>query len=377
MYLQKDVIRDSVSLTLNDTYKLDLPETGILLGLYVNVVAKMATANPTAALNTWRPVDWLDNFSIIANGSTVVKSLSFKQLAFLSAIDQKVIPPVKWLEYSQPTNREWYLCNFGRFWGDVAYGLDLSKFDSVELQVKNSLTSTYCQNLYLTLIGLYLRDAAGGVGGYMRTEEWRKWTTVADETKYMDLPTENPIRRIILQAIPAVDSTSKVSKRNFFELMNDVELNLKTGVLRVYKGSLYNLMALNQFEVGFEPITHGIIYHTADKGFETGVGYTTGMALSGESKSGSPNTAVPTVEGDNNTCTQTVESYAGDEPIGWVAFGQGLHNCVLVPFDQDPNPYNWLDPEASKVVQLNIHTENNASSASGTNIVVLDRLVRA
>ena len=377
MYLQKEYLRENLSMTLNDTYKLDLPETGVLLGLMVKVVAKMATGNPTAALNTWRPIDWLDNLSIIANGATVIKSLSFKQLAFLNAVDQKVVPPAKWLEYSQPFQREWYLCNFGRYWGDIGYGLDLSKFDSVEFQLKNSLTSTYGQTLTLSLMALYLRDAPGGVGGYLRTEEWRKWTTVADETKYLDLPTEYPIRRIVLQPVPAVDSTTKVSKRNFFDLMDDVELNLKTGVLRVYKGGLDDLAALNCFEMGLEPVTHGIIYHTADRGFEVGVGYVTGMALSGEGKTGSPNTAVPTVEGDNNVCTQTVESYAGDELIGWVAYGQGLHNCVLVPFDQDPNPYNWLDHEASKVVQLNIHTENASNSAGGVNTVLLERLVRA
>jgi len=376
MYLQKEYLRENIALTLNDTYKLDLPETGILLGLLIKVVAKMQTANPTAALNTWRPVDWLDNFSVIANGASVIKSISGKQLAFLSAIDQGVVPPAKWLEYSQPYNREWYVMNFGRKWGDKELGLDLSKFDSVEFQLKNSLTSTYGQNLWLSIMALYLREAPGAPIGYMNTEEWRKWTTVADETKYLDLPTSHIIRRLILQAIPAVDSTTKVSKRNFFELMDDVELNLKTGVLRVYKGGLDDLAALNLFETGLLPLTHGIIYHTADKGFEVGVGYVTGMALSSESKSGTAATVIPTIEGDNNVCTQIAEAYTSDEPIGWFAIGQGLHNCVVFPFDQDPSPYSWLDPEASKVVQLNIHTENAANSASGTNIVVLDRLVR-
>jgi len=376
MYLQKDVIRDSVALTLNDTYKLDLPETGILLGLYLNFVTVMATGNPTASLNTWRPIDWMDNLSIIADGSSVIKSLSFKELAFLNAVDQRVIPPVKWLEYSQPYNREWYLVNFGRQWGDKDFGLDLSKFNSVELQIKNSLTSTYAQSLTATIIGLYLRDSAAGVAGYLRTEEWRKWTTVADETKYLDLPTENVIRRILLQATPAVDATTKISKCNFFDLMNDVEVSLKTGVLRVYKGGLDDLVALNQFELGFQAQAHGIVYHTADRGFETGVGYVTGMALSSESKTGVAATVIPTIEGDNNVGTQKPEAYTPDQPIGFVALGQGLHNCVLLPFDQDPNPFNWLDPEASKVVQVNVRTKNDSSAASGTNIVVLDRLVR-
>jgi hypothetical protein len=376
MYIQKEYLRENIGLTLNDTYKLDLPESGTLLGLMVKIVGQMATANPTAGLNTWRPIDWMDNLSIIANGATVIKSMSFKQLAFLSAIDQKVVPPTKWLEYSQPYCREWYLLNFGRFWGDTQLGLPLEKFDSVELQIKNSLTSTYCQNLWLSLMACYLRDAPGGTQGYMRTEEWRKWTTVADETQYLNLPTEYPIRRIVFQPVPAVDATTKVSKCSFFNLMDDVELNLKTGVLRVYKGGLDDLAALNLFETGFTPMTHGIIYHTADRGFETGIGYQTGMALSAQVKTGVAATVIPTVEGDNNTCTQIMEAYTPDQPVGWFAIGQALHNCVVFPFDQDANPYTWLDPEASKVVQCNVHTQNAASAASGANILLLDRLVR-
>ena len=376
MYLQKEYLRKDVSLTLNDTYKLDLPETGVLLGLMLKIVAKMQTGNPTAALNTWRPIDWIDNVSIIADGSTVLKSLSGKQLAFLSAVDQGVVPPTKWLEYSQPYQREWYLLNFGRFWGDIELGLNLAAFNSVEFHLKNSLSATYGQSITLSLMALYLRDYSAAPAGYMRTEEWRRWTTVADETQYLNLPTELPIRRLILQALPAVDSTTKVAKRNFTDLMDDLELNLQTGRLRVYKGGLDDLAALNVFESGFEPMTHGIIYHTADKGFDTGVGYVTGMALSAEVKSGTAATVIPTVEGDNNVSTQIMEAYTGDEPVGWFAIGQGLHNCVVFPFDQSGNPADWLDPEREKVVQLNIHTENNSNAASGSNIVVLDRIVR-
>jgi hypothetical protein len=376
MYWQKEIIRDSVSLDLNSTYKLDLPETGILNSLMLYVVGRHQTGNPTGSINLWRPRDYIDNISVIANGATVVKSLTARQLAFLTMLDQKVVPPAKWIEYSQNYNREVYLLNFGRFFGDKEMGLDLSKFDSVELQVKNVMTNTYFQSLTLTIVANYLREAAGGLVGYMRTENWRSWTTVADETKYLDLPTEHVIRRIALQALPDVDSTTKMAKTTFWNLMYDIEANLKTGVLRMYKGGLEKLAFINAFEIGLIPQTAGFIYHAADKGFEVGVGYPWFATVGANTKDDAGAAVIPTMSSEENTNTQKMETYEGDTTPAWVVNGLAYENCVLLPFDQDPNPYTWLDPEANKVVQLNIKTRNDSNAAGGTNNVVLDRLVR-
>lgn len=375
MYFQQEYLREAVAATRNDTYKLDLPDTGILSSLLLRLHGKPATGNPFASQNKWRLIDFIDKIEVILNGATICKSLTGMQAQYLAFMDQRVVAPTKWSEYSEPTLREYILINFGRWFGDTQYGLDLSRFASAELQITNSCDTTNWQDdLKWTILANWIREPAAAPLGYLRSETWRSWTTVADETKYLDLPTEHILRRIILQAIPNVD-TNYLETTSLFDLMDDIELSLQTGVLRVYKGGLDDLLYLNALDLGVQPITGGWTYHNADYGFNVGLGYVDAMALAAGSKDDAGATAPVTVEGDRNSFTQKAESFETDTLIGFLAKGIGYHNCGYFRFDQDPNPASWLDPASRRTVQLNIHTADSSSAANGTNYVVLDRLV--
>ena len=375
MYFQQEYLRESVAATRNDTYKLDLPDTGVLSSILLRLHGKPATGNPFASQNKWRLIDFIDKIEVILNGATICKSLTGMQAQFLAFMDQKVVAPSKWLEYSGPTLREYILINFGRFYGDTQYGLDLSRFASAELQITNSCDTTNWQDdLKWTILANWIREPETPPAGYMRSETWRTWTTVADETQYLDLPTEHVLRRIVLQAIPAVD-TSYLEKTSLFNLMDDIELSLQTGVLRVYKGGLDDLLYLNLLDLGVEPITGGWVYHSADYGFNVGLGYVDAMAIAAGTKDDAEAATIPTIEGDRNSFTQKMESYEADTLVGFLAKGVAYHNCGYFRFDHNPDPRTWLDPAARRSVQLNIHTKNSSSAAGGTNHVVLDRLV--
>lgn len=375
MYIQKDILRENVSLTVNSTYKLDLPEVGKLSSLFLYLEAVTTAGNPMAALSKWRPIDYIDEVAVVVNGATPVKTLNAKQLQFCNLLDFGFVPPHKWLQYSSDYQRDAWVVNFGRFYGDPDYGLDLSKFDSVEFQFKNSMTAALFSATSLTIIAIYLRDHPGEFGGHMRTENWREWTTVANETKYLEIPTSYPIRRIILQAVADL-GTDEESETQIYNVMNDIDLSLKSGLLRVYKGPFEDLMWLNTFETGVFPITGGNIYHTADKGFDVGIGYPTAQLLGAGSKTGAAAATIPSIKGDNNIPTQRHETHEADVMKPFLMQGQALHNCIAIPFDLSPDPFTWLDPEVNKAVLLNITTKNAASAADGTASVVLDRLVR-
>ena len=376
MYFQDEYLRESDGATRNATYKLGLPDTGILGSLYIRLHGKPETGNPFAAVNKWRLIDYLDKFEIILNGSTVCKSLTGLQAQFVSFMDQGTVMPAKWEEYSQPTLRDYLVINFGREFNDTDLGLDLSRFGGVELQITNSCaTADWQDDLKWTVMAHWLREPDVPVKGYMRTEQWRQWTTVADEIKYLNLPTEHTLRRIILQAIPGVDA-SYIENTSLFNLMDDIDLSLKTGVLRVYKGGLDDLLYMNVLDLGVQPITGGWTYHTADKGWNSGLGYVDAMAVAAGSKDDAGATVPVTVEGARNSFTQKSETYEADTLIGYLAKGIAYNNCGFFRFDHNPNPQTWLDPLQRRTVQLNIHTKNSAAAAGGTNTVILDRFVR-
>lgn len=376
MYWQREYIRESDSATRDATYKLDLPDNGLMGTLMLRLEGKKAAGNPLGSVAKWRLIDEIDKIEVIANGSEVIKSITGTQLQFGAFLDQGVVVPAIIEEYSSAYNRIAVPINFGREMYDKQLGLDLSRFNSVELQITNSCsTSHWHDSLSWTTLAYWLRDQPSAFQGYMRSEEWRSWTTVADETRYFDLPTGLPLRRIILQAWPDLDSDEK-EESSPYDLMDDIELNLRTGQVRVYKGGFDDLARENVLDLGVFPFGHGVQYHATGKGFYSGVGRAVVVLAGQTSKESSVSTTPSWLSAQENWGTQFPKNYQADIPSSFLALGYAYMNCVVFRFDHDPSPGAWLNPDQQKTVELNIHTKNDSSAADATNSVVLDRLVR-
>ena len=375
MFLQREYIRENASMTLNSTYQVDLPEHGLLSSILFRVSGSQASGMGQTDLK-WRILDFISKVEIIANGATVIKSLKCDMIQALGFYDQKVVAPDSWRNYATNTQYCYFLLNFGTHYGDMKRALDLSKFSNVELKVTNDATSSEFSDLTLSSMAVYLRDfQPAGLEGYIRTEEWRNWTTAQDETKYFDIPTEHVIRRIVLQAIPGVDGNN-VENTNMFNLMDDVDLTLDTGVIRVYKGGIDDIVRSNLYEYGQHVITEGSEYMTADYGVNVGIGYVTGGAWGAGSQDGAGAAVIPTMETGRTSFTQKPETYEADSPIGFMFKGVAYQNTLVFRFDYENDSNLWLDPERRKTVKLNIHTRDSSSAASGTTKVIMDRLVK-
>lgn len=377
-YWRYSYLRETDAATRNSTYKLEMPDHGLLGSLFLRLHGKPATGNPFATSEKWRLIDYLDKIELIANGDYPIISLTGKQAQFCGALDQKVLMPSKWLEYSGPTVREYILLNFGRWLKDPNMGLDLGAFDSMELQITNSCaTASWQDDLKWSIMALWLEDAGPRpFNGYLKREKWREWTTVADETKYLKIPTSHIIRRLILQAIPDVDANA-LEETSIFDIMNDIEFTFKTGTLRVFKGGIDDLLYLNLLEFNNYMITGGWTYHTADYGFDVGLGYVDRIALAAGTKDDAGATAVPSIEGDRLSFTQKPETYEAGTLLGFIASGIAYHNCGFFDFDGWGVPSDWINPEVYKDVKLDIHTANSVAAADGYAAVCLERFVSA
>ena len=374
MFIQREVIRKGISMSLNGTYKLDLPEHGMLSSLLIRIEGSEKTGYGQG-VERWRIIDEMSKVTVLANASTIIKSLTCKQAQALAFYDQGVLPSAQWRNYATNTQFETMLVNFGRFMGDTQYGLDLSRFNNVELQLTNEATSADFTNLTVTITGIYLRDVpATQFGGYMRTEEWKRWTTVADETKYNDLPTAHKLRRIILQAIPDKDGNF-LYETNMWNVMYDVDLSLDTGQIRVYKGGLDQLMFENLLDHGHHVLIGAWPYQTADYGVDISIGRVGGHVAGAGTQDGAVASAIATLETARGHGTLKPEVYTGDEPYNVIAFGSNPFHTAFFDFGLDGNPNNYLDPDARKTVKLDIKTRNSSSAADGTAAIVLDRFV--
>lgn len=374
-FWQSEYIREGASMTVAQTYILDLPEFGLLGSLLLRIEGTDVSGYGQSG-GAWRVVDEISKVEIIANGATVLKSLTGKQVQALSALDQCVMDPSNWRNYASNTQMCYMLINFGRWFKDPEFGLDLSRFSNVQLKITNTADGTTdFSALTVSVQGIYLRDSgAGAFGGLMRTEEWQAWTTVSNEVKYLNLPTELILRRILLQAIPAVDGTTKVATANMANLMYDVDLSFDTGKIRVFKGGIDDLMRQNLYENYAPFLIAAQPYMNADRGIDVSLGYVLGAVGGAGSKDDGAAATIPTLEDALTSHTIKAETYEGDHPIQVLASGMAPYCVAQFRFDYDPNPATWLNPDQRKTVKLDITTRSGAAYASGRNAVILDRL---
>jgi len=375
MFFQKEYIREVVNLTIPSTYRLDLPEHGLLSSLLLKLEGTDVGAFGQGEAD-WRVIDEISKIEVILDGATIGKSLTGYQAQGLSFFDQGVMPPSTWRNYATNTQVAYVLINFGRFLHDLDYGLDLAKYQNVELRITNTADATDFTVIALSVLGTFLREApAGQFKGFMRSEEWRQWTGVVDETKYLILPTEHILRRVILQAIPNV-SADFVHETGMHNPMDDVAFSLDTGASRIYKGGIDIIVRDNFYDQGKELIVGGQSYQTADDGVDTGLGYTQKVAAVAGSKDGAAAATNLTLEAGMTHGTIKSETYEADSPYLFIAGGLAPFHCLQFRFDYDPNPLTWLNPAERASVLLDIHTRNSASADAGYNAVILDRLVR-
>jgi len=377
MYWQREFLRKGVALPVGSYWREDLPKNGLLGGIQFHL-RRAGITDSMIASQKWRLIDWVSKIEIIGNGATVIKSLPGTALHFVQWADGGGAGPDKHFNYGSSTKRCHLQLNFGRRMFDPVFGLDLSKWDSVEVFVYNDGTSTYFAGDWtVDALCYYLREPVEpGFSGFFRTETWRQWTTVADERKYLELPTEEKIRRIVLQVLPGVDSNN-AAKTTPYTVVDDIELSLRSGVLKVWDASLRELWYENYFDLGRDVIQPLEPYTSDGKGVWTGVGQTLGLAGARMPHAGAQNTYGTCIVPGLDSSTQEREVPTDAEQDSWLVMGLALENCAMFRFDQLDDPAHYLDPALEKTVKLDIHTANDANAAGGTVRVITDRFVPA
>lgn len=375
MYFQSEYLREAATMTRNQTYRIDLPETGLLSTLVMEVSAD-AVSGLGLGGGPWRLLDYLGLVEVIGNGAEVIKSLTAKQLFYLNFLHNKIPPPHFWRNYATNTQFDYIVVCFGRYLNDPDYGLDLSKWDNVELRVTNSATSsTHGNDLSVDVKQHFMRDPGASMfKGHLRSEIWRQWTTVQDETKYNTLPTRWPIATVALECVPGVDGNF-LANTSFTNLADSVQLTLKGGTLKVFNGGIDHLVVENYLEDGQYVRTGGHIDVTADKGVSFSVGRSWARQVGSSSLDGAGSATIPTITGDNTDFTIHPETREADSPIEIAVDGMGLCETVHLWHNHWLDPVRMLDPVAMGPVDLNVHTKNASSAASGTNSILLERLV--
>ncbi len=381
MFVQREVLRSGATMTFGQTYELDLPKDGQLMGL---VLYAHATQNAAPFLTAvkWRLIDYISKIEVIGDGAEIIKSYDGRQALAAAFYDDGREPPHLWRAYSGNTDRQWIPIHFGRRFLDEVYGLDLSRFNQVTLKITNDASSTeYNTHINLDIFALWLREAAASFAGYFREEEWKTWLPVAGAIEYSDLPISLPIRRILLRARPGVDTADAKNNVSLERLLDDIDFTFRTGQVRVFKGNVRTLGYLSMVEGPGRIEVRGAIDRTAGYGFETSVGYVLSAmgAPAGDADSISP---IPNsyMRQDVQESAQESGARSGQGMLNWAVQGWGYMHNIPLWLARKEDLSDMLDPEAQRVAKVNISCRTG-STVSGTHdvarsAIILSRLVR-
>lgn len=381
-YWHREVLRDNVSMAFGETYEYDLPKSGIL-GSLVAYISSTQNGQPfLTAVRKWRLVDYISQIELMGDGSVPIKSFDGVEALAAAFYDDFREPACMWRHYSNTPHRQWIPIHMGRHFMDEEYALDLSRFEQVKLNILNDASATeFTTDIKLTLIAYWLREGVVVPRGYFREEVWKSWAPTAGEWEYSHLPVALPIRRILLEARPAVDTADAKNNSTMHELMDDVEFTYRTGGLRVWRGSLNLLGFLSIMEMPALAQTMAMIDRNDELGFDVGVGYVIGGVKSQGTYTDAPAAYPNTIAAaDIQDSAQEVKSRTADTVHEGLFRGYGYGHCVPLFYARKPELVDILDPEVEKVVDVNVQTKA-AITVTGTdrnarNGIILSRLVR-
>lgn len=183
------------------TEVFDLPKKGIISNLMLETYMVSGTAKASIVSQAA-----FKKIEVIGNGSTVIQSLTGKEVQASQAYDDGRLSQDK--EMSPSGGCYGYFdIRFGRYPGDPKYALDCSKWASLELKITYDLaaggtidtTGYHTTSGKVKVYGLFSPDGAGlNPVGYLKKEEKKVYTTTASGEEDLALPTDFPFRRLLL-----------------------------------------------------------------------------------------------------------------------------------------------------------------------------------
>jgi hypothetical protein len=361
--------------TYGATVRTVLPDKGMLSSLIIHMNATPVN-DARIAIAKWRLMDYISELKVLVNGSKVDQQLNGRMAHWFQWADGGPAITDQVHNYGTSTNRFHTVINFGRYLKDDQFGLDLSRYDSVELRIANDAASTvYSAFGTPEIFGVFLRDApAGAFKGHVRRELFREWTTVADETKYVKLQEEGQLRRIAFKVDSDLDSNQK-SETQLYNVLYNLRLTHRAKELELYDGNLRDLWYLNAFENGKDVIVGAETYHSDNKGFLTGLGQTLYKAGAYISHDGGQSAYAPDITPGEDGDTQSRQCDGDSDQTSLLLAGLALEGVAEWRYDTYGDITRVCNLAQEKPVELEVKTRNSASAADGTIQVYTDRIM--
>jgi hypothetical protein len=313
--------------------------------------------------------DQINRVEVVANGSEVLFSLEGTELYGWNWIWQRRRPVQNRTEVAGAVQELFLLIPFGpatgTLWPPIAvydYCLDLSQYQTVELRINYTTTvsatafATGTTTFSVILYQWPADQAPASRRGYVRTTQFRAFTSLASGEDVTELPRRFPLLDLMVfarQAAVAPDTNISI-----------VEVRESDGRIIPYTGRWADINAENQEWFDIEPIEHGIALVQDTDTFDTLLYRPQGISLVPvfvqSDANGILNVCINSLAADRVTvsASETADAaaathftaFAARRAVHWVARGCGLGHHVYVPLWDGSDPQSaYPAPSKDKV----------------------------
>lgn len=246
--------------------------------------------------------------------------------------------------------------NFGRFLFDPIYALNPKKFTNLQLKItydEDAAVASAVVNT-LTVIADLFDDKAAAPTAFLMNKEIFAYTPTAGASESVDLPSDYPYRKLILQArVPdlwfgAIISNLKLSENNDSKIPFDLTSSLLENWIHQLYGEYRDGIIAN-----LNTVTGVDIFHAPTQGVKLrGDFYCTSDVLDN----------IPF--GYRNLYkTATMTGYTVMDITGTMP-----HGCLCIPFGNQQDPTDWYDMKG-KVIKLIVRAGTSIGASEEFHVI--------
>lgn len=329
MYFKEQRYEQTKVSTLASTHKVELPESGLLdsIVMYIRATnaADMTAVGPTNLHHH------ITKIEVIGNTDKTLLSLTGEEAIAKAYRKIGALPPFKQDEYNGKAQDYAIPLFFGRTFRDGKYALDLSKWDKVELQVTNDLTTSYVTTGSLTMETRLttLVDSIEAHPKFLKQWEYDATKPAADAQHVeKKLPSSGLLRSLMIQLDPDLTATTAQVTQDPAGDSYNWKLTFKDRALVVYDHRPRDIMRDEHRRLG--------IGHSTLKAYPSTTKYTdchwaeviaTAMGPAGDSA----DATLPSLE-DQRDRYQKLGFAGGVTQLQMSMLGVGLFHTFEIPF---------------------------------------------
>lgn len=155
----------------------------------------------------------------LVDGSDVLFSLSGREAQAINFYDRKLPPDNHMTGSNGEYMRAAFGIDFGRWLFDTVLAFDPTKFTNPQLKLtwNEAIANTDCSENYVTILAHLFDEKVPAPTGFLTTKEQYTYTPVVNAYERVDLPTDYPIRKLLLG--------SHQETRTFSQMLAEIRLS--------------------------------------------------------------------------------------------------------------------------------------------------------